>query len=96
MQPAVGAEGKEISKIFDNRDFGYYKVTVDRPLRLAAQFTAGKLAQVRFIPALREVMEWAYTQWGEGIYQDLKSHQAVIEAHLEHQGKRIRFLTKGS
>ena len=22
---------------------------------------------------------------GEGIYQDLKSHQAVIEAHLEHE-----------
>lgn len=40
MQPAAGAEGKGISKIFDNRDFGYYKVTVDRPLRLAAQFTA--------------------------------------------------------
>ena len=59
MQPAAGAEGKGISKIFDNRDFGYYKVTVDRPLRLAAQFTAEKLAQVRFIPALREVMEWA-------------------------------------
>ncbi len=85
MQPAVGAEGKGISKIFDNQDFGYYKVTVDRPLRLAAQFTTEKLAQVRFIPALREVMEWAYGKWGEGIYQDLKSHQAVIEAHLEHE-----------
>lgn len=80
MQPAVGAEGKGISKIFDNRDFGYYKVTVDRPLRLAAQFTAEKLAQVRFIPALREVMEWAYEKWGEEIYSDLKSHQVFLSA----------------
>jgi type I restriction enzyme M protein len=85
MQPAIESGGKGISKIFDNRDFGYYKVTVDRPLRLAAQFTAEKLAQVRFIPALREVMEWAYGKWGEGIYQDLKSHQAAIEAHLEQE-----------
>jgi type I restriction enzyme M protein len=60
-------------------------VSIDRPLRLAAQFTAEKLAQVRFIPALREVMEWAYGKWGEGIYQDLKSHQAAIEAHLEQE-----------
>jgi type I restriction enzyme M protein len=29
----------EQSKIFDNREFGYYKVTVDRPLRLAVDLS---------------------------------------------------------
>ncbi len=31
------AVSRLISKVFDNSDFGYYKVTVERPLRLAAQ-----------------------------------------------------------
>ncbi|MBW4638719.1 MAG: SAM-dependent methyltransferase [Gloeocapsa sp. UFS-A4-WI-NPMV-4B04] len=75
-----------ISKVFDNSDFGYYKVTVERPLRLAAQFTPEKLAALRFVPALREVMEWVYEQWGEAIYSQLAEHQAAIEVYLEQEG----------
>ena len=74
-----------ISKVFDNSDFGYYKVTVERPLRLAAQFTPERLAALRFVPALREVMEWAYEKWGDAIYSELTEHKATIDAHLEQE-----------
>lgn len=74
-----------ISKVFANSDFGYYKVTVERPLRLAAQFTPERLAALRFVPALREVMEWAHERWGEAIYSELMEHKAAIEAHLEQE-----------
>ncbi|PSB32847.1 type I restriction-modification system subunit M [Chlorogloea sp. CCALA 695] len=74
-----------ISKVFDNSDFGYYKVTVERPLRLAAQFTPERLAALRFVPALREVMERVYEQRGEAIYSELTEHKATIEAYLEQQ-----------
>ena len=30
----------EQSKIFDNADFGYWQITVERPLRLRVDFTA--------------------------------------------------------
>ncbi|WP_347653109.1 HsdM family class I SAM-dependent methyltransferase, partial [Comamonas thiooxydans] len=36
-----------ISKVFNNRDFGYYKVTIERPLRLAAQFSPERIATLR-------------------------------------------------
>jgi type I restriction enzyme M protein len=63
------------SKVFDNADFGYYKVTVERPLRLKAQFTPERIAALRFDKGLREPMQWAYEQWGDAIYTDLAKHE---------------------
>jgi type I restriction enzyme M protein len=74
-----------ISKVFDNNDFGYYKVTVERPLRLAAQFTDEQLAALRFVSALRSPMEWSYKKWGDAIYTDLADHKAAISAYLEQE-----------
>lgn len=73
------------AKIFDNRDFGYYKVTVERPLRLAVQFTPERLATLRFVPALEEVMEWAYQRWGDNIYTNLADYQKSINEYIERQ-----------
>jgi len=36
-----------ISKIFDNEDFGYRRITVERPLRLSFQVTPERLARLR-------------------------------------------------
>lgn len=74
-----------ISKVFDNQDFGFYKITVERPLRLAAQFTPERVAKLRYVPALREVMEWAYEQWGEEIYTKLEVHKKAIEDYIESE-----------
>ncbi len=74
-----------ISKVFQNRDFGYYKVTVERPLRLAAQFTPERIATLRFTPGMQEIMEWAFGKYGDKVYTDLKSHAEAIEAHLERE-----------
>ena len=74
-----------ISKVFDNRDFGFYKVTVERPLRLAAQFTPERIACLRFISGLQEPMTWAYEQWGHRLYGDLKNYEKDIKAYLEKE-----------
>ncbi|MTW22604.1 type I restriction-modification system subunit M [Allochromatium palmeri] len=74
-----------ISKVFDNTDFGYYKVTIERPSRKAAQFTPERVGTLRFVPALSEPMEWTYDRWGEAIYAELGRHKAVIEEHLERE-----------
>ncbi len=74
-----------ISKVFDNRDFGYYKVTVERPLRLAAQFSPERIATLRFTPGMQEIMEWVYGKYGDEVYTDLKSHAEAIEHHLERE-----------
>ena len=84
-------EANLISKIFDNRDFGYYKVTIERPLRKSAQFTPERIAQLRFFPALHSEMQWVYEQYGDGIYdQDtLKTNRETIIKHLENQGLNL-------
>jgi type I restriction enzyme M protein len=74
-----------ISKVFDNRDFGYYKVTVERPLRLAAQFSTERIATLRFTPGMQEIMEWVYGKYGDEVYTDLKSHTEAVENHLERE-----------
>lgn len=50
-QSATGADGKGelrvCSKIFDNRDFGFLKITVERPLRLNFQASAERIKLLR-------------------------------------------------
>ena len=74
-----------ISKVFNNRDFGYYKVTVERPLRLAAQFSPERIATLRFTPGMQDIMEWGYGKYGDEVYTGLKAHAEAIEAHLERE-----------
>lgn len=74
-----------ISKVFNNRNFGYYKVTVERPLRLAAQFSTERIATLRFTPGMQEIMEWVYGKYGDDVYTGLKAHAEAIEAHLERE-----------
>jgi len=72
----------EYSKIFANSDFGYQKITVERPLRLRTRFTAEKVEFLRFIDAIRQEMEWVYERFGSEVYTDLKPHKAAIEKWL--------------
>jgi type I restriction enzyme M protein len=67
------ADDDLVAKVFDNSDFGYYKVTIDRPARLKAQFTAECIADLRYDKTLKEPMQWAFETFGEKVYSDLKS-----------------------
>lgn len=73
------------SRIFDNPDFGYYKVTIERPKRLKAQFTDERIADLRFDKSLREPMVWAYEQFGEEVYTNLAKHEKAILECAEKQ-----------
>jgi type I restriction enzyme M protein len=73
------------SKVFDNADFGYYKVSIERPKRLKSQFTAERIADLRFDKTLREPMQWAYETYGEAIYTDLAKHEKAILDYAEKQ-----------
>lgn len=66
------------AKLFDNSDFGYHKVSIERPDRRRAQFTAEAIAPLRFDRILREPMEWAYGEWGNTIYE-----QGVLREHAK-------------
>lgn len=76
------------SQIFDNQDFGYYKVTIERPDRRSAQFTAENIASLRFDKALFEPMQYLYQQHGEQVYnaEFLAKTEPEISAWCETQG----------
>ncbi|KAA8675640.1 type I restriction-modification system subunit M [Vibrio gigantis] len=57
------------SKVFSNDDFGYYKVTIERPDRRKAKFTQEAIAPLRFDKQLSEVMEYVYAEHGEHVYE---------------------------
>ncbi|MCK6610961.1 MAG: type I restriction-modification system subunit M [Bacteroidia bacterium] len=68
------------AKVFNNTDFGYYKVTIDRPARLKAQFTNERIAELRFDKSLKEPMKWAYETYGEKVYNELnKLEKDILE-----------------
>ena len=50
-------EETKVSKIFDNADFGYTKVCVERPLRLRYDLAAEQLARVRIDPAVLKLKD---------------------------------------
>lgn len=74
-------------QIFDNADFGYHKVTIERPDRRRAQFSAERLQPLRFDKSLREPMEYLWAEHGEKVYQPgfLKTQAKAIQAWCEEQ-----------
>lgn len=80
----------DISKIYPNEYFGYNKITVERPLRLSTQFTAEAITTLRFDKGIQEEMEWAYTNFGDDLYKDIKKHKDKIEAHLNKNEIKLK------
>src|SRR5690625_3824901 len=54
------------SKFFYNHEFGYRRITIERPLRLSAQFNAERVETLRFATGpLHEPMKALYEQFGK-------------------------------
>lgn len=84
-------------QIFDNADLGYHKVTIERPDRRRAAFSAERLAPLRSDKSLREPMEWLYAEHGDQVYQPgfLKEQTKAITAWCEEQGISLNAKAKG-
>lgn len=89
------------SQLFDNTDFGYYKVTIERPKRLKAKFTKERIAELRFDKNLRAPMVWAYSEFGDKIYSELKKYEKRIlewceKNELNLNSKQAKVLTSSA
>lgn len=76
------------SKIFATHEFGYRRITIERPLRLSAKFTDEAIASLRFAPGtLKPVMEWVFQhigdEWTETTYGQLASHEEAIRSKIK-------------
>lgn len=72
-------------QIFDNTDFGYYKVNIERPDRRRAQFSDERLETLRFDKSLREPMEQLWAEHGVKVYEPgfLTTQAKAIQAWCE-------------
>ncbi|OOW13191.1 type I restriction-modification system subunit M [Acinetobacter sp. MF4640] len=80
------------SKIFNSYEFGYRRVTIERPLRLSAQITDEAIASLRFAPKpFNAVMQSIYAQFGT-TWTDASTDQSYGD--LSEVALEVRALVK--
>lgn len=79
------------SKIFNSTDFGYRRLTIERPLRLSAQITDAAIESLRFAPKpLNAPMERLYNEFGTAWNEDSYGYLAEVESHdLQAQARAL-------
>lgn len=81
------------SKILATHEFGYRRITIERPLRLSWQFSDERIASLRFESgALNAAMQWVYAEYRQEYWEDaadcelygqLDDYTDEIRAHLK-------------
>ncbi len=74
------------SKIFPNAAFGYWKVTVERPLRLHSQLTLKTIETLRFNSGDEELRAGLYEEFGGDLFTNFPKVSAALEKRLDDWG----------
>ncbi|HKN05089.1 MAG TPA: class I SAM-dependent DNA methyltransferase [Buttiauxella sp.] len=83
------------SKIFNSTDFGYRRLTIERPLRLSAQVTDEAIATLRFAPKpfnapMERLYEEFASQWQEETYGDFSELEAEARAIIKAEFAELK------
>lgn len=78
-------EESEISKIFENADFGYHKITVERPLRLSWQLDPKRLEEVEDAEEMLPVLESLQKKHGSEVQKDFNILKKALDKHLKKE-----------
>jgi type I restriction enzyme M protein len=71
------------SKIFPNAAFGYWKVTVERPLRLHSQLSLKAIETLRFASGDEDLRATLYEEFGEDLITDFATISAALAKRLD-------------
>ena len=63
-------ETSDISVVLTNKSFGYWKIVVERPLRLASRFTREGVEALRFQSGHRSLREALHAEFGDALFDD--------------------------
>ncbi len=81
QEPAQSAQSA--CQWFANADFGYWKVTIERPLRLRSQLQRSVIDSLRFASGDEALRREIYAQYGEKLYSDFSKIKPAIEIWLK-------------
>ena len=82
----ASAEGTTVApecKWFDNADFGYWKITVERPQRLKSQLSRRAIETLRFASGDEALRIDIHARWGAKLYTEFNKVKPEIEAWLK-------------
>ncbi len=74
------------SKIFPNAAFGYWKVTVERPLRLHSQLTLKAIETLRFTSGDEDIRASLYEEFGDDLFNNFAKVSSQLEKRLADWG----------
>ena len=89
VEQEANEELKVGSKIFDDDDFRYYNVTIERPLRLRCQFNSLKIDEMLYDSSDIEVSKWLYNTYKDRVFSGLDSEIPAIKEYLNDQEIKI-------
>jgi type I restriction enzyme M protein len=74
------------SKIFPNEAFGYWKVVVERPLRLHSQLSLPRIESLRFASGDDEIRSVLYDEFGDDLFRKFSKISDALEKRLNEWG----------
>jgi len=74
------------SKIFPNKAFGYWKVTVERPLRLHSRLTLKSLESLRFSSGDEDLRAAVYEEFGDALADNFIGVEQALAKRLAEWG----------
>ena len=75
------------SKIFPNAAFGYWKVKVERPLRLHSQLTRQRIEPLRYASGDEDIRAALYAELGDALFDKHASVRTRLEKLVNDWGK---------
>lgn len=90
MDFAVKDDEKVRSKIFDNDDFCFYSVTIERPLRLRCQFNVLKIDELLYDKTEMELTKWLYGTYHNRVFKGLDEEIPAIKEYLNDNEIKIK------
>ncbi len=86
-EPQGAPHNTNESKWFDTADFGYWKVTVERPLRLKSQLKRSAIESLRFASGDEALRAEIYATHGDKLYSEFAAIKGDIEVWLKGDGE---------
>ncbi len=78
------------SKVFNNEDFGYYKVKVQRPNRLRVDFTQENIEKLKLIPKYEKESEYLISLYSDNILTKLKDDSEEVIEKLQFKFENLQ------
>jgi type I restriction enzyme M protein len=97
--PKIEAPKTFASKIFATHEFGYRRISIERPLRESYQFSDERIAELRFAnKPFNAPMKWVYEQFGAtwsddvdgNAYGKLTDHAIEIRAYIKSHFSELK------